>query len=155
MFNIFLYLLICITNTFMLYNLQEKLKSHSENIAVLLRHELGAINPDLVRATIPLAANASNAMGGMYSYDGRFWLVPEGFVLPKKANVSQAFIYWFSGIPEYRIPGLGDNAAIRCPIGPFRKIKLDMLPKAIQQTFRLEYLPCMKQMEKYLESENC
>ena len=138
----------------MLYNLQEKLKSHSENIGLLLRHELGAINPDLVRPIARLAANATNLQEGMYSYGGRFWSVPEGFVLPKKADVFQAFTYWFSGIPEYRIPGSGDNEAIRCPIIPFQKMKLDMLPKVIRQTFRLEYLPCMKQMEKYLESEN-
>jgi len=137
-----------------LNTLEEKLKSHSENIGLLLRHELGAINPDLVRPQAPLAVNATNLVGVMYSYDGRFWSVPEGFVLPKKADIFQAFVYWFSGIPEYRIPGLRDNEAIRCSIMPFWKFKLDMLLKAIRQTFRLDYLPCMKQMEKYLESEN-
>ena len=97
-----------------------------------MRHELGAINPALVRPQAPVVANANNLQQRLYSYAVRFWSVPEGFALPKKANVFQAFTYWFSGIPEYRIPGLGDNEATRCPIMPFRKIKLDMLPKVIQ-----------------------
>ena len=154
MFNICVYLFIYITNIFMLYNLQEKLKSHSENIGLLLHHERGAINPALVRPLPPVVANANNLQQVLYSYSERFWSIPEGFVLPKKANVSQAFTYWFSGIPEYQIPGSGDNEATRCPIIPFRNIKLDMLPKVIRQTFCLDYLPSMKLMKKYLESEN-
>ena len=36
---------------------------------------------------------------------------------------------------------------------PFCKIKLDMLSKVIRQTFLLDYLPSMKMMESYLDSE--
>ena len=66
-------------------------------------------------------------------YGGKFWMVPENFVLPTGVKRKRA---WAGMV-------LGDGKYIR----PFRLLKAELLPQKIRNKFKLEWQPIMRKME--------
>ena len=115
----------------------------------LLKEEIRGIRGGWAGESNPVrSTRAATLVRGCYSYDGRFWMVPENFMFPSKANTSQAFTFWFLGMPEYRIQK--GSETLRCPVPPFRKLDPSLLPAKIRQTYRCYYVPVLKRLESYL-----
>ena len=80
-----------------------------------------------------------------FSYNGRFWHVPEDFKLPSQSNLEVGWRLWLCGLPLNATNVNGNR--LQAPIRPFRKFSPDMLPKDIKQKLRLHWFPIYKMME--------
>ena len=78
------------------------------------------------------SSRAQALVRGCYAYDGKFWMVPENFMFPSRANTFQAFTFWFLGMPEYRTQK--DYEILLSPVPPFRKFDPSLMPAKIRQT---------------------
>jgi len=76
-----------------------------------------------------------------YSYDGRFYAVPQGYEFPK-VNLKDGLRIW---LKEQVISTNGMDR-----IKPLRKISLSMLPKRLAQQVRMNFLPIFKFLEPVL-----
>ena len=76
-----------------------------------------------------------------YSYDGRFYSVPQGYEFPK-VNLKDGLRIW---LKEQTISTDGMDR-----IKPLRKISLSMLPKRLAQQVRVNFLPIFKFLEPVL-----
>ena len=72
----------------------------------------------------------------LWSYKGKFWHVPESFVLPNGVKRKRAWEFWLKGVT------LEDGKRIR----PFRFFKPSLLPKKIATKFKVEWQPILKKM---------
>ncbi len=72
----------------------------------------------------------------LWSYDGKFWMVPQGFQLPAKTKRKRAWEFWIAGMTVN-----GDK------IRPFRHLKPAMLPPEVKKKFKTEWQPIMRKME--------
>ena len=76
-----------------------------------------------------------------YSYDGRFFAVPQGYEFPK-VNLKDGLRIW---LKEQVVSTDGMDR-----IKPLRKISLSMLPKRLAQQVRVNFLPIFKFLEPVL-----
>ena len=83
---------------------------------------------------------SNDILGGgfqLYSYQGRFWQVPEDFDFPDGTKRRRAWELWLCGmtINNQRIP-------------PFRLLKPTMLPKKLEVKFKTSWLPILTKMDE-------
>ena len=78
-----------------------------------------------------------------YSYDGRFFSVPQGYEFPK-VNLKDGLRIW---LKEQTVSTDGIDR-----IKPLRKISLAMLPKRLAQQVRMNFLPIFKFLEPVLSN---
>lgn len=76
-----------------------------------------------------------------YSYDGRFYSVPQGYEFPK-LNLKDGIRIW---LKEQTVSKDGIDR-----IKPLRKISISMLPKRLAQQVRMSFLPIFKFLEPVL-----
>ena len=114
----------------------------------LLKDEIRALRGGAGESNPVQSSRARTLVRGCYAYDGKFWMVPENFMFPSKANTFQAFTFWFLGMPEYRTQK--DSETLLSPVPPFRKFDPSLMPAKIRQTFRNYYLPVLKRLESYI-----
>jgi hypothetical protein len=88
---------------------------------------------------------------GLYTYDNRFWDVPQGFAFPARVTREAGWKLWMLGMPDHTT--LGENGdRIKSPIKPFRNLLPSRLPKSIADSYKLHWRPIFKMMEEGLEN---
>ena len=91
-------------------------------------------------------SNNSQNRYKMYSYDGKFWDVPQGFAFPEKVTRKKAWEIWLYGFPGYMMKK--GNECVKCPIKPFCYITANKLPKPLCNAFKVSWRPILVEMSK-------
>jgi hypothetical protein len=90
------------------------------------------------------APATTNTITNMFTYDGRFFAVPQSFNFPK-AELKEGLRLWFRG---QSISADGSKW-----IRSYRQIKLALLPKQQKDQFKLHFSPIYTYLEKNAPSE--
>jgi hypothetical protein len=83
----------------------------------------------------------------VYLHGGRHWHVPADFSFPMEVNLETGWRMWVQGMPGNETVDSDGNRQ-QAPIRPFRKLKLDMLPKDVKQKLQLHWRPIFSIMEQ-------
>jgi hypothetical protein len=86
--------------------------------------------------------HAPSSVGGLFSYDGKFWIVPKEFVFPRGTTRRHAWELWLCGTT------VGQTV-----VPPFRKFKSNLLPQKIRNMFKTQWYPILSMMEKSLNNQ--
>jgi hypothetical protein len=90
------------------------------------------------------APATTNTITNIFTYDGRFFAVPQSFNFPK-AKLKEGLRLWFRG------QSISADGSKR--IRPYRQIKLALLPKKLKDQFKLHFSPIYTYLEKNAPSE--
>ena len=122
---------------------QVRLNSHTENVKNIINTALDTRgfrnNNEVVMQRVQVTSN-------VFSYDGKFWDVPQGFEFPGKMRIKAAWNCWLLGLPNYKADI--DGVTHQIPIKPFRSLKPSRLPKKLELWMRNNFLPFTRIMEK-------
>ena len=101
---------------------------------------------------LPGQQNAATA-STIYSYEGRFWDVPDGFVFPVGIQRDEGWKLWFHGMPTYT--RVGENGKmIHSAIKPFRDLATRRLPKKLADSYKLHWKPIFRLMEEGIPAQD-
>jgi hypothetical protein len=90
------------------------------------------------------APATTNTITNNFTYDGRFFAVPQSFNFPK-AKLKEGLRLWFRG------QSISADGSKR--IRPYRQIKLALLPKKLKDQFKLHFSSIYTYLEKNAPSE--
>ena len=86
-------------------------------------------------------------VGTVYTYNGRFWDVPQTFAFPAAVKRDIGWRLWLQGMPAYTTVG-ENGAVVYNKIKPFRMFLPARLPKKIAEAYKLHWRPVYGMMEK-------
>ena len=91
--------------------------------------------------------DANRGRGTLYTYNGRFWDVPQTFAFPASMKRDVGWRLWLQGMPAYTTVG-ENGAVVYNKIKAFRTFLPARLPKKIAEAYKLHWRPVYGMMEK-------
>jgi hypothetical protein len=123
-------------------------------IATLNHHGYGGVHQPLPQRNNQLLhLEHESAAGTIYSYSGRFWDVPEGFLFPAAVKRDLGWKLWLQGMPGYTRAS-ENGEMIHSPVKPFRKLVPSRLPKKLADTYKLHWRPIFNMMEEGIRQDD-
>jgi hypothetical protein len=105
--------------------------------------------PGLVRQPGRNAAgvDANRGQGTLYTYNGRFWDVPQAFAFPASVKRDDGWRLWLQGMPAYTT--VGENGVVEYnKIKAFRVLFPAWLQRKIAEAYKLHWRSLYRMMEK-------
>ena len=91
--------------------------------------------------------DANRGQGTLYTYNGRFWDVPQAFAFPASVKRDVGWRLGLQGMPAFT--PVGENGVVEYnKIKPFRMLLPARLPKKIAEAYKLHWRPVYGMMEK-------
>ena len=114
---------------------QNELKDRFDKILERLEGSTAVVNN-----TTAAAPSQQHHTPSLFSYDGHFYSVPNGFVFPALATLKEGLGFWLFGM----------DVANNKRVVPFRKLKPIMIPSSLKNTFKLNWKPIFVFLEKHV-----
>ena len=120
-------------------------KRHSSNLDHCLDQFLEQIQGStvVVNNTTAAAPSQQQHQGpeqSLFSYNGHFYYVPDGFIFPASAALKQGLEFWFFGMD------VANNKHVRL----FWKLKPADIPTSLKNTLKLIWKPIFAYLEKHV-----
>ena len=118
-------------------------------IQILRDEGIGHHPRDTAQGGQAVVGTSAAQQGTLFSFQGKFWDVPEDFLFPAGLKRDAGWRLWLLGMPAFMMRGENGELEQRA-IKPFRKLIPSRLPKKIANAYKLHWRPVYKMMEQGL-----